>query len=187
MPADGGVHPTCAEETNLALPTFLLTIEQSALSVWIRESPSMLAYPLILTAHTIGLACLVGPSVAIDLRVLGVAPGLPLAPLARFSPVTILGLWINTITGVLLLIAYPTKALTDPVFYLKLTFIALALGTALLLRKQVYGRGSASEPSIGARCKMLARFSLVWWLGAITAGKFIEYTYKYITFPKSGG
>ena len=41
-------------------------IEQSALSVWVRESPSLLAFPFILFLHTLGLALLAGISVALD-------------------------------------------------------------------------------------------------------------------------
>ena len=37
------------------------------------------------------------------------------------------GLAINVTTGLLLLTAYPTKALTNPDFYVKLTFIGLAV------------------------------------------------------------
>ena len=45
----------------------------------------------------------------------------------RFLPVMWFGFWLNAISGVALLIAYPTKALTNPVFYLKLVLIALAM------------------------------------------------------------
>ena len=45
-------------------------IEQSALSVWVRESPSLLAFPFILFLHTLGLALLAGISVALDLWLL---------------------------------------------------------------------------------------------------------------------
>ena len=35
------------------------------------------------------------------------------------------GFWINALSGILLLIAYPTKALTNPLFYAKLVLIGL--------------------------------------------------------------
>ena len=37
------------------------------------------------------------------LRVLGAAPGVPLAAFRRFDPVMWAGLWLNVVTGVLLL------------------------------------------------------------------------------------
>ena len=38
-----------------------------------------------------------------------------------------LALALNAVTGILLLIAYPTKALTNPLFYLKLFLVAVAV------------------------------------------------------------
>jgi hypothetical protein len=167
----------------VVLPTFLRAIEATGLSVWLRESPSLLAYPAILTAHTLGLALVTAPNVAIDLRILGAAPRLPLAPLERFFGIMWLGFWVNTISGVVLLIAYPTKALTDPIFYLKLGFIAAAMVSMQLIRNRVFRRVNPAQGPLAANAKNLAAMSLFFWFGAIAAGKFIEYTYTYLTFP----
>ena len=167
----------------MVLPTFLHTIEASSLSVWLRESLSLLAYPAFLAAHTIGLAFLAGPSVAIDLRILGVAPRLPLAPLERFYRLMWLGFYVNAVSGVVLLIAYPTKALTDPVFYVKLGFIALAVTYMQLIRNRVFRDSALSAESIAAKGRSLAIVSLCCWAGAIIAGKFMEYTYSYLVYP----
>src|SRR5262245_7807027 len=48
-------------------------IESSALSVWTRESTSLIAYPAILSAHAIGMALAAGVNAAIALRLLGAA------------------------------------------------------------------------------------------------------------------
>ena len=84
---------------------------------------------------------------ALDLRVLGVAPRVPLAEMRRFVPVLWLGFWVNAVSGVLLLIGYPTKALTNPVFYLKLILIATAMVLFVRISRRVYGH-DASAPSI---------------------------------------
>jgi len=44
----------------LALPEIFNTIEQSAISVWIRDTDSLFGFYFILLFHTIGLALLVG-------------------------------------------------------------------------------------------------------------------------------
>src|SRR5450432_3249695 len=98
--------------------SFLLGLESTGLSTWIRESTSLWAFPGILTLHTVGMGFVAGLSAAVDLRILGFAPFVPLLELRRFFPVLWLGFWMNAVSGVLLLIAYPTKALTNPVFYL---------------------------------------------------------------------
>ena len=51
---------------------FLVYLEQSNFSIWVRESGSLLAFPGILLLHTYGMAVLVGIVAAIDLRILGV-------------------------------------------------------------------------------------------------------------------
>ena len=48
----GGAHPLVTGVT--------AWLEGSALGVWTRESPSIWAYPTILTLHTVGLGVLVG-------------------------------------------------------------------------------------------------------------------------------
>src|SRR5687767_11729007 len=92
-----------------------------------RESPSLFAFPMILAVHTIGLGFIAGINAAIDLRVLGAAPQIPVGEFRRFLPIMWIGLWLNIASGIALLVAYPTKALTNPVFYLKLALIGAAL------------------------------------------------------------
>ena len=64
----------------MVVPQFLNTLEQSGLSTWLRESESLFGFYFVLVFHTIGLALVVGPNAAIDLRLLGVAPDIPLPP-----------------------------------------------------------------------------------------------------------
>src|SRR5437870_12899515 len=73
------------------------------------------------------MGLLVGASVLIGLRILGLAPDLPIAPLKRFYRFIWAGFWIQVASVLLLLTGYPTKSLTNPLFYVELTLIALAL------------------------------------------------------------
>jgi hypothetical protein len=150
-------------------PLFLW-LESTAFSTWMRESPSLLAFPGILAVHTIGLGLLAGLNGAMDLRLLGAARDIPVMAFRRFLPLMWLGLWLNGLTGLALLLAYPTKALTNPVFYLKLTLIA---GNLMLLRV-VLERAQASDSAPGL--KLLAALSLIIWAVTITAGRLLAYT-----------
>ena len=136
-------------------PTFLRTIEDSGFSTWLRESESPFAFYFVLLFHTFGLALLVGANTVVDLRILGVARDIPLAPLKRLFRIMWLGFGINALTGVLLIIAYPTKALTNPVFYLKLTCIAFAIWIVTLLKDRVFD-ADLDEPAMMARGATLA-------------------------------
>src|SRR5688572_19293588 len=127
------------------LDPLFVWLESTALSVWIVESPSLFAFPGILAVHTVGLGLLVGLNTALDLRLLGFAHGIPPSAFARFLPVMRLGLWLNVLSGVALLLGYPTKALTNPVFYLKLAFIAAALVILRTLLRQTRETTTASR------------------------------------------
>ena len=155
---------------------FYAWIEQTALSIWIRESLSIFAFPGILTLHTLGLAFLAGTQVAIDLRLLGVAPLLPIAPLERFFAVSWYAFWVSFVTGGLLVVAYPAKAFTNPLFYVKLALIALATWTAVRIRA-VLAEVAAGGDAGAAPARRLAAASLLLWAGAIVSGRLLAYTY----------
>src|SRR5436190_23433160 len=106
---------------------FLARLEQTGFSTWVRESSSIFAFPSILLLHTIGMGVVVGINAGIDLRILGLAPAMPLAPMEKFFPLLWVGFWVNAITGAILLAADATTKMTNPDFYVKMGFIALAL------------------------------------------------------------
>ena len=81
----------------------LVWLENSALSVFIREWPSILGFPSILFLHTLGLAMVAGASIAIDLWILQrplLGPPLRIVGLNRTMW---LGFGINLFSGVALL------------------------------------------------------------------------------------
>ena len=154
-------------------------IEHTDLSEWIRGSESMFAFPAIITLHAIGMAFLAGGTTAIDLRILGFAPSLSLAAMGRFLPVLWLGFAINEVSGTLLLIAYPTKALTNPVFYVKLCLIALAVWLLHRIGAVVLRAANVEQGVVTLQAKRLAIASLLSWVALITAGRLLAYTHKW--------
>lgn len=166
----------------MAVPEFFNTIEQTGLSKWVRYSPSIFGFYFILLCHTIGLSLLVGANAVIDLRILGVGQGLPLKPMKQLFRFMWIGLGINITTGLLLLTGYPTKALTDYDFYLKMTLITLAVIVLFRIHSQVFSDPNMSEGDMIAKGKTLAKFSLAFWICAIWAGRMLSETYTYITY-----
>ncbi|PYR80903.1 MAG: hypothetical protein DMF87_07245 [Acidobacteria bacterium] len=156
----------------MAVPAFLETIERSGLSTWIRESESAYAYYFVLVIHNIGLALLVGTCGVLGARLLGFVPELPFAPLRRFFTFIWIGFWLNVVSGVFLLIAYPTKALTNPLFYVKLVLVAVGVWTLRRIERETEVRRS------------LALWMLGSWLGVLTAGRALAYTATYILYGK---
>jgi hypothetical protein len=160
--------------------SFVAWIEATPLSVWMRESPSLWAFPFVLILHTAGMAFLVGTNVAMNLRVLGCAPRIPLSLFEKFFPIMRAGLFVNAISGILLLIAYPTKALTNPLFYFKLFLIAFALTETHWIRDQVLRHPGVDVKPIPEKGRVLAGTSLAVWAGAVAAGRLLAYTYTHL-------
>ena len=151
-------------------------LENTTLSTTLRDSPNVFLYPTILAFHTLGLAFFVGISSAIALRVLGVAPGLPLAPFRRFYPVMWLGFFFNAVSGTLLLVIEPTKFLTMIDFYVKLLAIAGAVLCNRALYVRLFNTPSPIEPNpLPLRDRLIAVATLFFWAAAITAGRLTAY------------
>jgi hypothetical protein len=159
---------------------FFILLEESGLGRWVRESESMLAFPTIIALHAIGMGLLVGANAAIDLRILGFARGVPISALERLVPVMRFGFWLNAVSGLLLLLAYPTKALTNPVFYTKLLLIVCALVDVLIVRREIIQKGSGADRFVEKKGRVLAIASLVFWAGAVVSGRLLAYTYVYL-------
>ena len=110
----------------------------------------MFAYPTILFLHTVGLAFLVGPSIAIGARVLGFARQLSRKSMIGLLPFVWVGFIINATTGSLLFIYGATGFGTNKAFYLKMTFMVIAglnaLAFDLAVRRATLDWVSADRP-----------------------------------------
>ncbi|MEO8100187.1 MAG: hypothetical protein ABI811_20975 [Acidobacteriota bacterium] len=162
----------------LLMTPFFIWLEHTDFSVWVRESPSLLAFPFLLILHAIGMGFLAGMNIAIDLRILGVSPRIPLAAMRAFFPFLWFGLIINVISGVSLLIGYPTKALTNWVFYLKLGLIGMALMALRWTKNRVFDGPEITTGQLPGPARSVAALSISCWLIAIVAGRLLAYTYK---------
>ena len=153
--------------------SLLAEIEQSGVATWIREGGVLYGYPLILFLHTLGLGTLVGLSSAIDLRLLGVGQGIPLKSLEKTFVLMWAGFALNAATGSLLFVADARKHASNPAFYVKLLFVALAIVVLVLIRNRVF-----REQSTG---KMLAAASLACWFIAMSSARLMAYISEFIS------
>jgi hypothetical protein len=171
-PKRGAPYLTFSARLPRIVIAFTTWLENTAPSIWVRESPTLWAFPFILIVHAWGMGFLAGGNAAVDLRVLGIARTIPLPAMGKFYPVMWFGFVINAISGVLLLIGYPTKALTNPVFYLKLLCIAVGMVLMVWLRRNAVRNAAAPSP----RARAFAAFSLLVWAVAIVSGRLLAYT-----------
>jgi hypothetical protein len=132
--------------------------------------------PLWKTLHIVGMAMLMGIVVAVDLRIFGMAKGLPLRPLQRLMPWAAGGFAVSLASGALLVGANPGQYLGAP---LNLAFYAKMLGVALIglndilyfatgLKREVDGVEAGESASASA--KIVAGVSLTLWFSVIYLG-----------------
>ena len=164
-------------------------LESTSLSVWLQESPSLLALPTILTLHTAGMAVLVGTSWMLDLRLLGVGRNVPLSAYRWVFPTLAVGLFVNLVTGVLLFIKNPTHWGTALPFLVKMLLVVASVATLVPDRSLILRSDAAQRPSTVARgvpssvegrdvssnVRLLAIASILAWTGAVTAGRLLAY------------
>lgn len=154
---------------------FLMRIEETGLSTWLRESPSVWAFPTVLALHTLGLGLAVGGSAVVSLRVLGTASHMPLRPLEKLFPIIWIGLAVNATSGVLLLMKAATTAGVSPLFWAKIAVIVLAVAAVLGLRTKVFKDPLVDTRPVSRGAKALALASLLLWTAAIVAGRLLAY------------
>lgn len=153
---------------------FLVWVENSSLAVWVGES--RWGFPISLTLHAVGMGFLAGLQFALGLRLLGVARNVPASLLVRFYPF----LWscavLSLVSGVMLLSAYPAKALTNPVFFTKLLLIVIGLWITAKPARAQLNTMAPNVASTSLQRSLGAALLLIWAL-TITGGRLLAYTH----------
>jgi hypothetical protein len=153
-------------------------LHDSSLSQTLRAS--IWLYPVVNTAHVLGIALLVGGIVPLDLRLAGCWRRVPIAPLARVLVTTATtGFALAVASGALLFATRPLDYVVLPLFGLKLTLaLAAAINALLVLRSPQWSavsQGEASASPAGTPWRIAAGLSIVLWLSVVTAGRLIGY------------
>src|ERR1700750_2144787 len=103
---------------------FFSWLQDTPFAHWVASDPSLLAYPTVLTLHTVGMAIVVGTRVVMDLRLVGGA-GQRVAPRAFGGAPKLVwgGFLINAATGIALFTTDAEHKSTQTIFFIKLTLI----------------------------------------------------------------
>ena len=151
-------------------------LEASALARLLKAGPWL--YPLVNLAHVLGIALLVRAIAALDLRLVGLWPGVPVAALARAAvPVAGAGLALALATGPALFAVRATEYVGNPFLWAKLGAVAVAVALANLaaLRGSAAWRDAAGGGRHRKRLALAGAVSLAAWLAAASAGRMIAY------------
>jgi hypothetical protein len=151
-------------------------LEQTRLSLWIRESGTVWSFPTILLLHTLGMSIVAGGNAMLDLVLLGFWPGkTPIKPLEKYFPLIWAGFGLNAVTGTLLLMADATTKMTNPDFGVKMAFIFAGVTVLYMMQKKVFADPLLDDAPVSPTAKRLAWASLICWFAAITAGRLLAY------------
>lgn len=150
-------------------------LEATALADAVRTIPWL--YPALESAHYIGIACLVGGIMLIDLRLLGVAKKLRLELMITLLPWVWAGFAINAVTGGIIFVYGATSFGTNTPFQLKMALIVAAGINAYIFEMMARGGRSSWVPAgaAPAAVKVVATVSLILWVSVVTTGRWMAY------------
>ncbi|HVY67099.1 MAG TPA: hypothetical protein VHH11_19980 [Gammaproteobacteria bacterium] len=139
-------------------------------------------WPVCEILHFFGMAMLIGSVGLVDLRILGVAKGVPIKSLERFVPLGVIGLLINVTTGLIFVggnpVGGPQEYLGNLAFQIKMTLILIAGLNVLVFYVFGIARAADATPPDGnapTSAKFVAGLSLLLWLSVIVFGRYIMY------------
>ncbi len=131
-------------------------------------------FPAIETVHLFGLTLLLGTTLIVDLRLLGlVMPRQRASVIAGdLTRLTWSGLIVSVLTGLLLFLSEAVKCFQNDAFRAKMVLLVLAVIFQVTVFRKVIARDSIVASIWG---KMTAVLSLVLWFGVGTAGRVIGF------------
>ena len=154
-------------------------VQDMPLSLALRESLWM--YPIVETAHVLGLCLFVGTAWLWDLRLLGAT--LRRVPVSQLSkqllPWTAVGFAIMGLSGAALVFSEPLRFYSNVFFRIKIGLLAFAGLNALVFHRTI-GRHTGEwdlSPRTPARARVAGGLSLALWAAVIVTGRLIAYNW----------
>ena len=151
-------------------------LENTQVSAAVRTE--LWGWPLVLTAHALGTALVMGFVLIISLRLLGLFNLMPYASLRRMFPVVWAALALQLISGFILWMTKPSQYLADVAFLLKVLLVVV--GTTLTL--SLYGTVTreattwdAKGGAVSSRAVTFVAATVLVWCGALIAGRLTAY------------
>jgi len=156
---------------------FCQWLEQTPVGASVRQS--LWLFPVVETAHLLGMIAMLGVIATFDLRLLGwVLRRQPVTLMARkLLPWAWAGFGLQVLTGGLLFASEAVRLSTNPAFRIKLLLLILAGANALLFHS-LNRRTLASwdeRDSLPIRAKLAGATSLLLWAGVVAAGRLIGF------------
>ncbi|MDZ5699292.1 DUF2214 domain-containing protein [Chelativorans sp. M5D2P16] len=156
------------------LMEWLQALQEWQVATFFRRS--FYAYPLLNATHIFSLALLIGAILPADLRMLGLFSGIPAAPFLKLmTRLAAAGLVLAILTGFLLFSVQPLEYAGNPAFLTKVSLVALGAANAAVIRLSPGWRAAAASGVVSPSLRFGAVLSLMLWLAALIAGRWIAF------------
>ncbi len=152
-------------------------VRSTALHAFVRSHEPWVC-PLCETLHYLGLSLLLGTVGLFDLRVLGMAKGIPLQAIHRLIPWGIGGYVVNILTGIVFFFGHPDQYFYNDAFRLKALFMAVAgFNVLAFYGTTAFRELEGLEPGVDAplRARIIAGTSLGMWVGVLICGRLLTF------------
>lgn len=139
---------------------------------------SAYGYPIMITLHSLGLAIMVGLSVVLSLRVLGLFKSIPYSSLYKLLKIAWIGFIVNFISGTSLFSISATAFIVDPVFLVKMSMVILgAIFVAIMqsMIKTAIASGTVDTGESPTNLRVLAWLTIAAWTIGMVTGRLIAY------------
>lgn len=148
-------------------------IVSSDYPVWIRTSGYF--YPLLQVIHVIGFSIAAGSLIVGNIRILGVAPELPIREFSRhiYHWVSI-GIFLFLVSGINMAIGFLNVFAVNPIMWIKMIMLCGAVLINVRLYRWQFG-AEEHAAQVGPKEKTLAVLSVAILLAIITMGKLLAY------------
>lgn len=160
-----------------SLTELSLAINDLSISLWIQSH--FWAIPTIQSLHIMSIGALFGASIMINLRVLGVTgtSRTMAQTMRRYIPWIWWAFALLVFSGTLLIIGEPVRELINPIFWIKMALIVVALIATLGFNGALKARAANWETTTGATAglRLAAVLLLILWCAVMFGGRWIAY------------
>jgi hypothetical protein len=133
-------------------------------------------YPFLNAAHILSIALLAGTIATLDMRALGAFRSVPFAALATPLPrMAVAGLAGAVVTGLLMFTVQPVAYAANNAFLMKIVLVGIGILNAYTLHSSGAWRRAVAGGAIEAPVKSHAVLSLLIWVTAVMAGRWIGF------------
>lgn len=134
-------------------------------------------WPISETIHFTGLVLLAGTVGFFDLRLLGLAKGIPPAAIHRLVPIGLLGFGLSIATGTLFIFGTPDQYFYNAAFHWKLVFLGLMGLNVVFFYSKPFAivRRLGPHDEIPLVVRVCAAVSLISMIGVMCCGRMLTF------------